>query len=63
MAQTDHDRLRQVKTFPALVKYLQEELDWPIEADSFDDMTFEWTGEELRLSEDSQRQLDGGSVR
>jgi hypothetical protein len=45
----DLARLRSIKTFPALVKYLRDELDWPIESDDFDDLTFDYQPEELGL--------------
>jgi predicted helicase len=45
----DRDRLRAIKTFPSLVKYLRDELDWPIEKDDFDDLTFEYEAEELGI--------------
>ncbi|MCH7719404.1 MAG: hypothetical protein IH988_00240 [Planctomycetes bacterium] len=43
------DRLRQIKTFPSLVKYLRDDLDWPIESDDFDELTFDYEPEELGL--------------
>ena len=47
---TDHrERLRAIKTFPSLVKYLREELDWPIDADRFEDMTFDYSTRELGI--------------
>src|SRR5580704_9471591 len=44
-------RLRDIKTFPSLVKYLRDELDWPIETDNFDELEFEWNAEELGIDE------------
>ncbi|GAG15461.1 unnamed protein product, partial [marine sediment metagenome] len=41
------DRLRSIRTFPSLVKYLRDELDWPIETDDFEDLTFDYAPEEL----------------
>ncbi len=52
MKQSDLDRLRSIKTFPSLVKYLRDELDWPIDSDDYDDLTFDYQPEELGL--DSQ---------
>ena len=49
MSRSAVDRLRQVRTFPQLVKYLRDELDWPIEQDSFEDLTFDWDAIELGL--------------
>jgi hypothetical protein len=43
------DRLRAIKTFPSLVKYLRDELEWPIESDDFDNLTFDYEAEELGL--------------
>jgi len=42
-------RLREIRTFPSLVKYLRDELDWPIESDDFDDLTFDYEPEELGI--------------
>ena len=41
--------LRAIKTFPSLVKYLRDELDWPIEAEDFEDLTFDYEPEELGI--------------
>jgi hypothetical protein len=42
-------RLAQIRTFPSLVKYLQDELDWPIKSDDFEDLTFDFHPEELGI--------------
>lgn len=49
MSTVDLARLRSIKTFPSLVKYLRDKLDWPIESDDFDDLTFDYQPEELGL--------------
>jgi hypothetical protein len=49
MSDPDIDRRRSIKTFPSLVKYLRDELDWPIESDDFDELTFDHEPEELGL--------------
>ncbi len=49
MPSSDRERLSEIKTFPSLVKYLRDELDWPIEADDFDELTFDYEPEELGL--------------
>lgn len=41
--------LRAVKSFPSLVKYLRDELDWPIESDDVEELTFDYEPEELGL--------------
>ena len=43
------ERLRSIRTFPSLVKYLRDELDWPIDSDDYDDLTFDYEPEELGL--------------
>jgi hypothetical protein len=45
----DLERLRSIKSFPSLVKYLRDELDWPIEPADVEDLTFEYEAEELGL--------------
>jgi len=49
MPTVDIERLRSIKTFPSLVKYLRDELDWPIDTDAVEDLTFEYQPEELGL--------------
>jgi hypothetical protein len=43
------ERLREIKTFPSLVKYLRDELDWPIESEDFEELTYEYEPEELGI--------------
>lgn len=42
-------RLRDIGTFADLVNYLHSELDWPIDTGDFDDLTFDYTPEELGI--------------
>jgi hypothetical protein len=49
MISQDIERLRSIKSFPSLVKYLRDELDWPIESEDFDELTFEYEPEELGI--------------
>ncbi len=47
---TDHRaELRSIRTFPSLVRYLRDEMDWPIGTDDFEELTFEYTPEELGI--------------
>ena len=39
MPAPEGERLRSITTFNQLVKYLRDDLDWPIESDEFDDAT------------------------
>jgi hypothetical protein len=43
------ETLRCIRTFAQLARFLRDELDWPIEADEIDDLTFEYAAEELGL--------------
>ena len=55
MSIAEADRLRAIKTFPSLVKYLRDELDWPIEQGAFaieqmkqtDTLLFGWNTYEM----------------
>src|SRR4030067_2915139 len=49
MGLPDIQRLREIKTFPSLVKYLRDELDWPMETEDFDELTFENEPDELGI--------------
>ena len=49
MASTELQRLQAIRSFPSLVKYLRDELDWPIESDDFDELTFDYEPEELGI--------------
>ena len=47
---TNHrDQLAAIRSFPSLVKYLRDEMGWPIGADSFEDLTFDYAPEELGI--------------
>lgn len=44
--------LSNILTFDALIKYLEEKLDWPLRQYGFDELTFEYQPEELGLKEE-----------
>ncbi len=47
---TDHRaELKGIKTFPSLIKYLRDEMGWPIDSDDFEEITFQYTPEELGI--------------
>jgi hypothetical protein len=47
---TDYrETLRRIRTFPLLIKFLHEELNWPIISGDFEELTFEYTPEELGI--------------
>lgn len=43
------ERLARIRRFDQLVCYLRDELGWPIESDDFEELTFEFTPEELGI--------------
>jgi len=49
MTTTSRDQLRAIRTFPSLVKYLRDELDWPIASEDFKDLAFDYTTDELGI--------------
>jgi len=52
------DRLREIKTFPSLIKFLREDLDWPVEKGDFDDLTFDWDLELLGIDPASAAKIE-----
>jgi hypothetical protein len=63
MPKLDKEQLRTVKTFPDLLEYLRRELEWPIQDCEPDDLTFEWSADTLRVSEQHAAALSDGTVR
>jgi len=43
------DELRSIKSFPSLIKYLRDELGWPVDSDNVEELTFEYSADELGL--------------
>lgn len=48
------EALRRIQTIPALVKYLDEELGWPVGVDDWEDAVYDWHPEELNLKAEHQ---------
>lgn len=51
-----------VHDFDSLIGFLVNELKWDIERGPLEDLTFEWTTGDLKVSESSARRLKDGSV-
>jgi hypothetical protein len=47
----ERERLRSIKSFPSLVKYLRDDLNWPIESEDFEEISFDYTAEELGIDQ------------
>jgi predicted helicase len=54
----EREKLRAIKTFLSLVKYLRDELDWPIETDDFDEIVFDYEAEELGIDPETAVKID-----
>lgn len=53
------DRLKEIRTFPSLVKFLRDELDWPIDStDDFEEIVFDYTPEELGIDAANAAKID-----
>lgn len=49
--------LASIRTFPQLIRYLRDELDWPITSDDFEDLTFDYTPQELGIDSKSAAKI------
>jgi len=58
MATMDLEKLRNIKAFPELVKYLRDELDWPIEQADFEELFFEYDPDELGIDSKSAAKIE-----
>lgn len=56
---TDHRaELKSIRDFDALVGYLRERMDWPIGDEDFEDLTFDYTPEELGIDVASAAKIE-----
>jgi predicted helicase len=53
------DALKNIRTFPQLIKFLRDELDWPIESEDFEELTFDYTPEELGIDTANAAKIQG----
>ncbi|MDR2674789.1 MAG: hypothetical protein LBC18_07965 [Opitutaceae bacterium] len=51
--------LRAIRSFDELIRYLGEELDWPVEDYGFDELTFEYEPAELGLKDEDAARIKG----
>src|SRR6266550_1877638 len=55
---TDHRAApKKIRTFPSLVRYLRDEMGWPIDNADFEELTFEYTPEELGIDSASAAKI------
>ncbi len=50
MPEISIEHIKKIKNFPSLVKFLQEELDWRLNADDIEDLPFDYEPEELGIN-------------
>ena len=54
----DHrKRLQEIQSFPSLVKYLREDLDWPIKDEPFEELIFDYRADGLQYESISSHGL------
>jgi predicted helicase len=51
-------RLQEIKTLPSLLKYLKEDLNWPIGSDDVEEVTFDYDPTELGFDSASTAKID-----
>ena len=51
------NQLSNIKNFAQLIRYLEEELDWPCQEYGFEEITFKYTSEELGIKEEDSVQI------
>jgi hypothetical protein len=59
----EQQRVYRIKDLDSLLGFLREDLCWDLPEASIDDVSFEWTGLDLNLSEDIHKKLKGGLIR
>jgi hypothetical protein len=50
--------LKRIRAFPELIRFLRDEMGWPIESDDFEDLTFDYTPEELGIDAGSAAKIE-----
>ncbi len=54
---SQREALRNIHTFSQLIKFLRNELEWPIESEDFEELTFDYTPEELGIDAGSAAKI------
>jgi hypothetical protein len=54
--------LHRIRAFTDLIRYLEDELDWPLSDYDFDELTFEYTPDELGLKAEDAAKIKGGRI-
>ncbi len=51
-------QLQRIRTFPQLLRFLHDEMDWPIGTADFEEMTFEYSAQELGIDAKSAAKIE-----
>ena len=51
-------RLQDIKSLPSLIKYLKDDLHWPIESDDVDEVAFDYDPAELGFDSESTAKIE-----
>ncbi|MDE0662087.1 MAG: hypothetical protein OXI79_20840 [Gammaproteobacteria bacterium] len=57
MSNEHRERLAHIRRFDQLVAYLRDELGWPIESDDFEEITYDYTPEELGIAAENAAKI------
>lgn len=63
MSSDQRAELKAIRSFTSLVRYLRDEMGWPIESDDFEELTFEYTPEELGIDAASAAKIERNGIR
>ena len=51
MPSPEYDDIRNIKDFKSLIKYLRKDLNWPVDEEQVDDLSFEYKAAELGIDD------------
>ena len=51
MTTSHRTKLANIRRFDQLIAFLRDEMDWPIVSDDFEELTFEYSAEELGIDD------------
>lgn len=58
MVEANRERLSKIKRIDQLIKYLRDELDWPIESDNIEEITYDYTPDELGIDSKNAAKIE-----
>ena len=57
MAIDHRAELARIQRFDQLVRYLRDHMGWPIDGDDFEELTFDYTAEELGINPENAAKI------